>query len=92
MVYTAHLMAFQMGFNWCGDKNKCLFEKGEKRELEEFIETNTSDYWDILNIGIAEKNNGRVKYSMLNETNNHRIDELGEFLNRPLFIMQSKII
>ncbi len=34
--------------------------------------------------------NSVVKYADVNDSNIHRQDELGEFLNRPLFIMKSK--
>ena len=39
---------------------------------------------------IAEKTEDGLNYSDLNDRNIGRIDELGEFLNRPLFIMKSK--
>ena len=82
-------MVFQMGFNWCGDKKKCLFEKGTKQEMEQYLVKGTEHYWRIVNIGIAEKNDEEVIYRQLSESNNVRIDEVGEFLNRPLFIMKS---
>lgn len=83
------IMVFQMGFNWKGDREHCLFENGSKKEMEAFIEDATDGFWEILNTGIAVKRNNSVAYCEKNEENNLRNDELGEFLNRPIFIMKS---
>lgn len=85
------IMVFQMGFNWCGNTNCCLFENGTKKEMEDFLQKGTKDFWEINKIGIAESNNGVIEYKDMDEHNNMRIDSFGEFLNRPLFIMQSKV-
>lgn len=90
MSYYCKRMAFQMGFNWCGNIEKCLFENGTKSEMEEYIKEGTSDFWEIEHIGIPEMKNNVVEYYDRSEENNVRIDYLGEFLNRPLFIMKSK--
>lgn len=84
-------LVFQLGFNWKGDRNSCLFVNGEKRELIDYIKKGTIDYWNIQNIGVAEDNCGIIQYKDLSEENILRQDSLGEFLNRPLFIMKSKI-
>ncbi len=84
-------MAFQMGFNWKGNRNTCLFENGEKDEMISFIETGCKEYWEIVRIGIAEKQTDSVEYRDICADNRYREDELGEFLNRPLFIMKSKL-
>lgn len=84
-------MVFQMGFNWCGNKEHCLFENGTKTEMENFLREGTAEFWDITKCGIAENNNDVIAYHDMNEKNNIRIDNLGEFLNRPIFIMKSKI-
>ncbi len=86
---SANIMIFQMGFNWKGDPNCCLFDRGLKKEVIDFITCGTKKYWKIISIGIAEKINDSVVYEDLNEKNIQRQDELGEFLNRPLFIMES---
>lgn len=91
LSYITDYMVFQMGFNWCGDRNRCLFNNGIKQEMEQFLMSGTETYWEIVNIGIAEKKSGNmIIYNKRNENNNVRIDELGEFLNRPLFIMKSQ--
>lgn len=87
---TTRYLVFQMGFNWRGDINKCLFDKGEKREVIDFIKYGTENHWIIRNIGIAKREQNIVAYEDLNDKNINRDDELGEFLNRPLFILESK--
>lgn len=82
-------LVFQMGFNWKGDREHCLFENGSKKEMEAFIEDAIDGYWEILNTGVAEKKDDTIVYCEKTEENNLRNDELGEFLNRPIFIMKS---
>ncbi len=88
--FNCKVLAFQIGFNWGGDVSKCLYKDGTKREMIDWLKGGTKDYWDIVRIGIAEKTEDGLNYSDLNDRNIGRIDELGEFLNRPLFIMKSK--
>lgn len=92
MAKITKLLIFQMGFNWCGNRDKCLFEHGTKMEMEEFIRKGTAKCWDITKIGVAVKKGCQIEYESINKENNQRQDELGEFLNRPIFIMKSKII
>lgn len=90
MANKTSLMVFQLGFNWKGNPNIGLFENGTKAELIDFIKENISSDWDILRIGIAVKNDNGIEYQDLNDENIKRDDSLGEFLNRPLFILKSK--
>lgn len=91
MSKYCRILVFQMGFNWYGNIDKCLFANGTKKEMEDYILNGTKDYWELLKIGIAEKkDNGLYKYFDMNNNNNKRMDEYGEFLNRPIFIMRSK--
>lgn len=83
-------LIFQMGFNWKGNKNFGLFEHGTKKEMIDFVKTGVNDCWVVREIGIPQKINGIIKYVSLNDENMARNDELGEFLNRPIFIMESK--
>ncbi|MDR1005492.1 MAG: class I SAM-dependent methyltransferase [Bacteroidales bacterium] len=85
------ILIFQLGFNWQGNRNMPLFENGTKSELISFIEEISKDYWQIIKTGIAERNSEGVRYVDLNENNIQRDDSLGEFLNRPLFILKSTI-
>jgi len=91
MAKQTDILVFQLGFNWKGDRNLPLFENGTKKELIDFITSNLSDHFQILNIGVAEEQDSEVVYSDLNDKNIQRVDSLGEFLNRPIFIMKSKI-
>lgn len=84
-------LVFQLGFNWKGNRELPLFEQGTKSEIIDFIKSETSNNWTIEHIGIAEKSSGRIIYNDVNSKNIRRQDSLGEFLNRPLFIMRSKL-
>lgn len=88
-LVTTYLV-LQLGFNWYGNKDICLFENGTKQEMEQYVVNGTKGLWELLHIGIAEKQNDEILYSDLNYSNNIRNDELGEFLNRPIFIMKAK--
>lgn len=90
MSNVASTLVFQLGFNWMGDPLKPLFQNGTKSDLIEFIRTGTEDYWDITAIGVAEGGKQDAHYSDLSDGNISRDDELGEFLNRPIFILESK--
>ena len=81
-------LVFQLGFNWKGNRRMGLFEKGIKQEIVEFVLESLKEEIVEINIGVAEKLNGVVKYNELNETNSARFDEYGEFLNRPIFIIK----
>lgn len=84
-------LIFQLGFNWKGDPRLGLFPGGTKAEMIDFIRAGTDAHWDIEQIGIAEKGvDGCVSYQPLNERNIARDDTLGEFLNRPVFVLRSK--
>ncbi len=83
-------LVFQMGFNWKGDKNLGLFKNGTKAELIEFIERGTKNNWEITRIGIPERINDNITYCEMNSINLKRDDTIGEFLNRPIFILKSK--
>lgn len=90
MIQNVDTIIFQLGFNWQGDPTKPLFNHGTKKEMIEFLECGIDDYWRIESIGIAECINGRVVYSDINHSNIERDDSLGEFLNRPIFLLKSK--
>jgi SAM-dependent methyltransferase len=89
LAKSSKIIVFQLGFNWKGNRNLCLFENGTKKEMISFIEEGTRNHWKIIKIGIAEDREGIIKYYDLNDKNIERFDHLGEFLNRPIFIMES---
>ncbi len=81
-------LVLQMGFNWKADVSRCLFENGTKAEMIEFLKEGTKNHWTIQHIGIPRKSGDSVSYIDLNAANISRDDSIGEFLNRPLFIMR----
>lgn len=88
---NVNILVFQLGFNWKGDVKYPLFFDGTKKEVINFIRLNLKDHYEIREIGVAEKIKGSFIYNSLNEINLPRNDELGEFLNRPIFILKSKL-
>lgn len=91
MIQT-DILIFQLGFNWKGDIDLPLFENGTKQELIDFIILNLNNQYEIVKIGVAHKIDTEIKYEDLNNTNIKRNDSLGEFLNRPIFIIRKKKI
>jgi hypothetical protein len=87
---SVSIMVFQLGFNWKGKTGQCLFDNGTKKEMIEFIREGTDGSWEITDTGIAVKKGGGIVYEDLSRSNEARDDSLGEFLNRPIFIMKSK--
>lgn len=92
MAYYVNIVFFQMGFNWKGDINKPIFENGTKEEMIQFIADGVRDKWEIVDIAIPENVKGEIEYKKINSNNIERNDKLGEFLNRPIFILKSKFI
>lgn len=90
LAQKCEILIFQIGFNWKGDVGLPLFTNGTKLELEEFVRTGVEKYFDILHCGVATGNRNSVVYEELSEENFQRNDSLGEFLNRPIFIMKSR--
>lgn len=90
LSYNTSYLVFQLGYNWKGNRDLCLFQNGTKQEMINFIVTAVKGYYEIEKIGIPEMVNDKVLYVDLNERNIVRNDRLGEFLNRPLFILKSK--
>ncbi len=86
----AQTLIFQLGFNWMGDRNRPLFQNGTKKEVIDFIAEGTRDYWIIDGIGIAQRTQSGITYQEVGASNIRRDDALGEFLNRPLFILHSR--
>jgi len=82
-------VVFQLGYNWKGNRDIGLFDKGTKKEVIDFVGLGIKHKWEIIKIGIPEKRGSIVEYYDLDENNINRDDSLGEFLNRPLFILRS---
>lgn len=82
-------LIFQIGFNWKGDCKYPLFENGTKENMINFIKDGVVGNWDIIDIGIAETENNTITYKKLDKKNIIRNDTIGEFLNRPIFVLKS---
>lgn len=82
-------LVLQMGFCWKGDRNKLLFKDGTKHEMIDFVKSATMNEWEIQSIGIAEIAQSKTVYRPLSESNIERDDTLGEFRNRPIFILKA---
>jgi SAM-dependent methyltransferase len=82
-------LVFQLGFCWKGNRSTLLFENGTKEEMIDFIKAGTRKDWIIEEIAVPEKIAGEILYLPVDDGNIKRNDILGEFLNRPLFIMRS---
>lgn len=82
-------LILQMGFCWKGNRNLLLFENGTKEEMIDFVKKATNGKWNIQAIGVAEVQDGATVFNLLNDENVKRSDTLGEFRNRPIFILKS---
>jgi SAM-dependent methyltransferase len=91
LARISNILIFQLGFNWKGNRELGLFQNGTKKEMIDFVKTVTDNYFDFMKIGIAEMKDNVIKYEDLNDYNIERNDKLGEFLNRPIFILKSII-
>ncbi|MBK8226871.1 MAG: class I SAM-dependent methyltransferase [Flavobacteriales bacterium] len=87
---TDHIIV-QIGFSWQTDYTKPLFPRGSKGEVIEFFRAGIKGYWEEVAIGIAEVSDGVTRYVDLNDGNVQRDDSIGEFRNRPIFILKSVI-
>jgi len=92
LASRTRFLVLQIGFNWKGQTDCPLFERGTKTEMIEYVTECTRSSWSIEHIGIAEKNSAEVSYRELSSSNINRSDALGEFLNRPLFVLRSKVL
>ena len=88
MYNVADQVILQLGFNWKGDTTKPLFADGTKEEMIQFVHEAVDGIFDIEAIGIAEMSTGGITYQKPNAKNIDRDDLLGEFLNRPIFILR----
>lgn len=84
------ILVLQMGFCWKGDRDLLLFENGMKEEMINYLKKVIVDKWEIQSIGVAEIEENKTVYKSLNERNIKRNNAIGEFRNRPIFILKSK--
>lgn len=81
-------MWFQLGYNWKGIRYYPLFSHGLKSEVIDFIGNICQDYWDIEKIAVYNPTTNLYE-DVCGELFS-RFDTLGEFLNRPLFLLRSR--
>lgn len=89
LAHSVKMLWLQIGFNWKGKVELPMFINGTKSELIEFVRIGTAKYWTIEEILVFDPRRGI--FNPLSLDNCGRYDELGEFLNRPLFLMSSRI-
>jgi hypothetical protein len=88
MARKCRRLVFQMGFCWKGNRNLLLFPNGTKQEMIDFVRAGTNGIWDVRVIGVAERDVNGISYGIPSQENLRRQDQMGEFLNRPLFVME----
>jgi 2-polyprenyl-3-methyl-5-hydroxy-6-metoxy-1,4-benzoquinol methylase len=90
LAVNTNMLILQLGFCWQGNIKQLLFEHGTKAEMIDFIKKGAKEKWKVEEVGIAETTSEGIIYAPVNEKNIIRNDAIGEFLNRPLFIMRSR--
>ncbi len=83
-------LVLQFGYCWKGNRELLFFENGTKTEMINFVEEATENRWIIEKIAIAERDKNTVIYKDISKVNCNRNDSLGEFLNRPIFILKKE--
>lgn len=91
LASRTRFLIFQLGFNWKGNRNLPLFEHGTKSEMIQFVRAACEGSWDVSKIGVAQREGQAISYHDLDSKNIERDDSLGEFLNRPIFILSSRL-
>lgn len=89
MAQFTQYLVFQMGYCWKGNREIPIFHNGTKSEQIAFVESAIEGCWEVFAIGVPEDRLGEVVYSAPSEENMIRRDDMGEFLNRPLFILKT---
>lgn len=82
------ILVLQFGFCWKGDIQKPLFKNGTKEEMIEFVKQGIKNKFEIVKIGIPVVYEDSTEYVDLNATNLDRNNKIGEFRNRPIFILK----
>jgi 2-polyprenyl-3-methyl-5-hydroxy-6-metoxy-1,4-benzoquinol methylase len=83
-------LMLQLGFNWKGDIRYPLFDGGEKAALIDFVTQGCAEHWCIEETTVPHPVT-RV-YEPISEANLSRNNQIGEFMNRPLFKLRSRLL
>lgn len=86
LVTYSRTCLFQMGFNWKGNRALPLTKEGTKSEIIEFVRASLSGLDAELVVGCFVPETGT--YQIAGHDNLPRFDDLGEFLNRPIFVIR----
>jgi SAM-dependent methyltransferase len=81
-------LILQLGFNWKGDVRHPLFDGGEKAAQLAFVEQGTRGAWSLAAVAVPDPSTR--EYEPLSPHNLARNDAVGEFMNRPLFVLRSR--
>lgn len=82
----------QLGFNWQGDTLQPMFPNGTKREMTDFVTDMLGVDARIVTIGIYSPDSRAYKAVAPNDRDHplwQRMEALGEFGNRPLYLIES---
>lgn len=82
----------QLGYNWQGNTQRPMFPSGTKQEMTDFVAELIEPYANLAVIGIYNHHTQRYEV-VSNQDRGHglwsRVESLGEFGNRPLYLIQS---
>jgi hypothetical protein len=81
-------LVLQLGFNWKGDVRYPLFHGGEKAALVDFVAEGARRDWSVAAVAVSDAATG--EYEPLAAHNLARNDAIGEFRNRPIFVLRSR--
>lgn len=90
MAALTRTLVLQLGFNWKGDIRHPLFEGGEKAALIDFVAQGSAEHWVIEEVTVP--NAVSKVYEPISEDNLPRNNDIGEFMNRPLFKLRSRVL
>jgi SAM-dependent methyltransferase len=90
MAAMTRVLVLQLGFNWKGDVRCPLFEGGEKAALIDFVAHGVGDSWTIEEVTVPHP--VTRAYEPISEDNLPRNNQIGEFMNRPLFKLRSRVL
>ncbi|MBK9598199.1 MAG: glycosyltransferase [Flavobacteriales bacterium] len=82
-------LIFQIGFQLDDRLLQTVVRKWDQSGDDRDDHRRDKRLWDVVEIGIAEEIGGQTRYQVVNESNIARNDALGEFRNRPVFILRS---
>jgi len=88
---TRHLV-LQLGYCWKGNRELPLLDHGTKQDQMELVSAASAGCWKVVATGIPEPTPEGIAYRPVSSENCIRRDAMGEFLNRPLFVLESQVL